>query len=143
MSFSIDEFFENNRNWSSNGLNIEQVKKILNHKRNFENGLACKDEKEILEKNFPVMTETTYLRYFLNSFGISDDILTNVAAWLMLPFEMTLSGFLGAVLGFYSSFFYILPSLNALMILNLRNLRNPLKVISNGNIKNLFFKIFI
>jgi len=118
MSFSIDEFFENNRNWSSNGLNIEQVKKILNHKRNFENGLACKDEKEILEKNFPVMTETTYLRYFLNSFGISDDILTNVAAWLMLPFEMTLSGFLGAVLGFYSSFFYILPSLNALMILN-------------------------
>ncbi len=122
MSFSIDEFFENNRNWSSNGLNIEQVKKILNLKKNFENGLAYKDEKEILEKNFPVMTETTYLRYFLNSFGISDDILTNVAAWLMLPFEMTLSGFLGAVLGFYSSFFYILPSLNALMILNLQNL---------------------
>jgi len=143
-NYSIDEFFENNRNWSSNGLNIEQVKKILNLKKNFENGLAYKDEKEILEKNFPVMTETTYLRYFLNSFGISDDILSNVGflmkpkkifsitiktmlgsffiCWLMLPFEMTLSGFLGAVLGFYSSFFYILPSLNALMILNLQNL---------------------
>ena len=45
-----------------------------------------------------------------------------VICWLMLPFEMTLSGFLGGVLGFYSSFFYILPSLNALMILNLQNL---------------------
>jgi len=141
-NYSIDEFLKSNMNWSSYGLNIGQVKKILYVRKKFEDGLACKNDDEILDKNFPVKTETTYLRYFLNFCGISNDILINVGllmepkklfsititsmlgssviCWLILPFGMILSGFLGAVLGFYSSFYFILPFLNALMISKLK-----------------------